>query len=135
MIASATIEAFDEITGAMGVHLDASGRVNDNSRVIFMDGVAVAMYGTMMMWPGVAQIWGLVVPERASGRGIALTKETKSLLNYLIKRDNLRQVRCLAHTFEAAQWLYLLGFEPEGRWREAGPNGEDLWMMVFHRRN
>ena len=135
MIEQVTLGHCDDIATTLQVQFPWSQVDNSNARVIVRDDEAVAILGYNEHWPGFVHVWALIIDERVAGHGRWFTRQVAELLDYLIGEREARQVRYWATTHDEIRWGELLGFELESVMRGAGPQEQDIFTMVFHRRH
>lgn len=98
------------------------------------DGIPVLVAGCVEMWPGLGQVWVVTNRDAVTGLGVWVTREMKSLLRQVSWDRGFRQMRCMCLTPKDIRWCEMVGFEMEGVWRDAGPQGQSVFIMVHHRR-
>ena len=132
MIELASKEAVASISKIAGVSLPAdSGTCWALSNA---DG-PVAIWGCQELWPGCAQMWAIIDHEGVQGHGVWFTRQARQLLRQVASENNYRQIRVMALSPRDADWLKLLGFEMEGVWLAAGPQEQNVYILVYHRRH
>ncbi len=107
----------------------------DSMRVIVLDDEPVALCGIQPMMWGLGSAYAYIRPDVARGKGIRLTREIRKLLVMGMNEFDLKQLRIMVLHFDYFRWAQMLGFEGEGVWKGAGPNGEDVAIMVYERRH
>lgn len=126
------IEGMSTVSGFL-----ASWDLIDTERtaVIRRDGEAVAVFGLGEVWAGLGQAWAMVDHEAAQQHSLWFIRETRRVMNVACHEFGYRQVRAFCFTYDNVRWTKLMGFETEGFWPEAGPEREDVFVMVYHRRH
>jgi RimJ/RimL family protein N-acetyltransferase len=94
-------------------------------------GKPVACMGLLPNYHGVASIWA-VITDDARGKGLALTRAAKDLLDFLINRLDLHRVQAYvrADNAEYRRWIRILGFQVECTLKQATPDKSDLYLAV-----
>ena len=134
MIRPATEEALNAISAESGMEIPGGQADNDKTYVIEMDGEVVFAAGAPQMWPGLGQTWTITLRDKIT-QPIKFTREVKKLLDQVMAEQNYRQLRVLTIGYDGVRWNKTLGFEVEGVWKKAGPNFEDVFVLVYHRRH
>ena len=135
MIELASNDVIQEVADAIGAEAPWHMVTTESTTVIRRDGDPVAIFGCPPLWPGFGQAWGFVNFELAEGHGLWLTREVRKVMKHAMDKFNHRQARALCFTPEQIRWARLVGFTLEGVWKDAGPESQDVFIMVYHRRN
>lgn len=133
MIERIDIERTSDAMAEAGLMFPWSSIDTEKSWMFLRDGVPVVAAGLDVAWPGFAQTWAIFDEENVDVRWIV--REWKSWLEMVIPEYNLRQLRHFAGSLKAIRLAELVGYEMECVWADAGPAGEDIFIMVYHRRN
>lgn len=100
-----------------------------NAYTAVHDGVPIACFGYVLLWPGRGYAWALL-DEESGPHMLALTRAIRSLLH----AEQLPRVEmAVAADFAAGcRWAELLGFERESDRpaRKYFPNGCDAWLYA-----
>ena len=93
------------------------------------DGRPLAVCGATPKSPGVAEVWALFSLEALAVHK-ELTPEIIRWMDWTYEARGYRRMQATADDSFAAAHRYLLrlGFEPEGRMKGYGMNGETCWM-------
>ena len=133
MIRLATDEALHAISAKSGRDIPWA-LLDDTTYVIEMDGEVVCAGGAPELWPGLGQSWAITLSDKIT-QPIRFTREAKKQLLKVMDDKGYRQVRGLSYRYDEVRWNKTLGFEIEGVWKQAGPNFEDVFVLVYHRRH
>ena len=107
----------------------------ETTYAVYLNEVPVAIGGCPQIWEGFGQTWGIVNEPLVAGHGIWFTRQTRKALETVINKMNYRQVRAQCFGHKAVRFNIALGFQIEGVWKNAGPEGEHVFIMVYHRRH
>ena len=132
MIELASKEEIATVSDAVGFPVPAD---SGPCWVLSNDDGPVALWGCQALWPGCAQMWTIIDQERVQGHGVWLTKQARKLLRQVSSENDYRQIRAMSLSPRDADWLKLLGFEMEGVWLAAGPQEQNVYILVYHRRH
>jgi len=132
MIELASEETISLLSQTIGVSLSAG--VGTCWALSDADG-PVAIWGCQELWPGCAQMWAIIDHDRVRGQGVWLTRQAREIVRVAASENNYRQIRTMAMSPRDADWLKLLGFEMEGVWLAAGPQEQNVYILVYHRRH
>ena len=104
---------------------------NGNSYVFEHDGIPVALFGTTILWEGVAQVW-TIISDHVRGKGLQLTKTIKEMLDGYCKAHHVKRCETVvkSNVEENVKWMKLFGFEYECTHKQASPEGGDLDIYV-----
>lgn len=94
------------------------------------DDKPVAIIGLTLLWPGCADIWG-VISDEVRKTPISFHKNIMHALNFYAEELKLKrlQVFVQAEFNEGCKWMKSLGFVTEGRLASFGPEGKDYYIM------
>ena len=107
----------------------------ETTYAVYLEGIPVAIGGVPQVWEGYGQTWGVVNEPLVAGRGLWLIRQSRKALEAVVAKMNYRQVRAVCLGLDAIRFNRACGFQMEGVWRGAGPEGEDVFIMVYHRRH
>ena len=134
MIELATHDVIERLGLATGAQMPWDVIGNDSTWSLVFEDIPIAVFGVQQMWPGFGQLWGIVDKAKASGHGVWMTHQARQLMRQIVEEKDFRQVRTLCLCLEDIRWAELTGFETEGVWKDAGPQGESVFVMAYHRR-
>lgn len=100
-------------------------------QTFWLDGQPEALIGFAMLWPGVARGMGLL-SEKALTRPVALSRHVLRWLEADYLRMELRRLEVTVDERHPAahRWAIALGFHPEGRMEQYGPDGACHWLYA-----
>lgn len=110
-------------------------QVEGHTGVVLRDGEPVAIIGCQKLWQGCGQVWAMIDIDKVRGHGLWLTRQIKRVLSEEMIWGEYRQIRAQCFYTRHADWLRLLGFRMEGVWLEAGPQFQNVYTLVYHRRH
>lgn len=134
MIEAANKEQLEELTQLTGVNVPWEIASRGDAWAIVLGGDLVAVIGCERSWEAHGQTWAVVDHEQARRHAIGFTREARRLLHEKSWEHDYRQVRAMCWTLPDIKWAELLGFQLEGVWKDAGPQFQDIFIMVYHRR-
>ncbi len=96
-------------------------------RTLEIDDEVIAVFGLVLRWPGVADIWA-IVGDKTRGHGLGFTRKVKALMRQFADELSLWRIGATVREdlVEYQAWLELLGFEKEGVESQAAPDGSNL---------
>ena len=130
----ATRDDLTTLARAVGAPANVVPFSEGNAWTLHRDGAPVLVTGVVEMWPGMGQVWTLSNHAAVQGHGVWLTRQMRTLLAKVSWDKGFRQMRCMCLTPYDIRWCELVGWEMEGVWRDAGPQGQSVFIMVYHRR-
>jgi hypothetical protein len=106
--------------------------VADGAWVAKIEDEAVAVGGTLCVWPGVFNIW-MVGTERWSECKFSLTKFARKVVIPALKKQGAHRIQCysLATHAVAHGWLEMLGAKREAEHKGYGKNGETFYCYAW----
>jgi len=94
-------------------------------------GKPVAMFGCIMLWTGVAEMWS-IISDDARRYPKQLTLVAKSFSDIVAQSLSLHRLQLTVRSDEprALRWAEYLGFEIEGLMRKYSPDGADTYILA-----
>jgi hypothetical protein len=97
---------------------------------VLLHGTPVAVFGCVLLWPGVAEMWSILTPQ-AREHPIHTTRVAKSFRDIAAQSLRLRRlqmtVRC--SDLRAVRWALAIGFSIEGAMQKYLVDGADAYIM------
>ena len=86
----------------------------------------LAVGGAHILWPGVAEAWGLVSPS-GKKHGRLFARYAKRRFEGMLKENDIKRMQAPIHATDESGMRFVewLGFEKEGLMRKYGLQGED----------
>lgn len=120
------MEILADLDFIMNQNLAAEYLLRGPAYTIIKNGQVVWCGGLVMLWPGMAEAWG--VPSMSlQDCPLGFHRLVVTVLRELIETMKLRRVQCtIASVFGISQrWVQALGFQHEGDMAMYGPDGAD----------
>ena len=94
-------------------------------------GKPVAMFGCIVLWTGVAEIWS-IISDDARRYPKQLTIVAKSFSDIVAQSLSLHRLQLTVRSDEprALRWAEYLGFEIEGLMKKYSPDGADTYILA-----
>jgi hypothetical protein len=90
----------------------------------------IAVIGMSLLWPGVADVWG-VISEDVRKCSLSFHKRVKHSLDYHAECLNIKRYQVFVRVGykEGRKWAETLGFRVEGALDYFGPEGDAYYIM------
>lgn len=98
------------------------------------DGKIVGVFGILIMWKGVGELWLILTKDsnRKGAHGLVALDIIRKKVDEIIKDNNIVRAQATVRVDfpKGIQMLVVLGFEVEGRLRKYTPDGCDVYRFA-----
>jgi ribosomal protein S18 acetylase RimI-like enzyme len=124
----------DQLPFAKAVSMDAMLEMQARlglAVTALVHGKPVAMFGCIMLWTGVAEMWS-IISDDARRYPKQLTIVAKGFSDIVAQSLSLHRLQLTVRSDEprALRWAEYLGFEIEGLMRNYSPDGADTYILA-----